>query len=173
MIEIWKEIPGYEGLYAISDQGRVKRISLGANGASKPGRVLKPRPMKNGYLRVGLGKNAQVKDQLIHRLVLLAFKNRPDSSDLQVNHINGNKSDNALNNLEWVTQSQNVRHSYDTLGHKARGETNHMTHFTTDDVLQIRDLAQKGMGYAAIARLFNVTDGAIKKIVLRKTWAHI
>ena len=173
MTKTWKDIPEYEGIYAISDSGEVKRLCDASLGAVKAGRVLKPRPLKTGYLRINLCKNGTIKDFLIHRLVLITFVSPPPFEKAQVNHINGNKSDNRIENLEWVTQSQNVQHSYDQLGHHGRGETNHMTHFTKQDVLKIREMARGGMGYAAISKNFDVTDSAIKKIVLGKSWGHI
>lgn len=171
--EKWLDVPEYKGLYAVSDQGRVKRVSLGANGASKIGRILKPRPMKSGYLRVGLGKNGQIKDMLIHRLVLLAFSQNINVNNLQVNHLNGDKSDNNLVNLKWVTQSENVIHAYQELNHRARGETNHMTTLTTEDVLAIRKMANDGVIHRIIAEQFGVTRRSIGRIVNRERWQHV
>lgn len=118
--EVWKDISGYEGLYVISNHGQIKRVSFGANGASKPGRILKPRPMKNGYLRICLGKKAVIDEFLIHRLVAIAFISEPPFDGAQVNHKNGVKTDNRVENLEWVTHSENVQHSYDYLGHDTK-----------------------------------------------------
>ncbi len=172
-IEKWKDIPGYEGIYAISDTGMIRRVSLGANGASKPGKLLNPRPMKSGYLRVNLGKGGVITDCLIHRLVLITFIGQPEGDKNQVNHKNGDKSDNRLINLEWVSQSQNITHAYNELGHKARGETNHTTHLTAADVLQIRAMAADGLTHKVIAEQFNITRRSVGRIVNRERWAHV
>lgn len=96
--EIWKEIKGFEGLYEVSTKGRVKNI--------KTGRILTGGYTKNGY------KIVYLKDKFyyVHRLVALAFLDNPDNLP-QVNHIDENKKNNDVKNLEWVTASQNQRHS--------------------------------------------------------------
>lgn len=106
MKEIWKDIEGFEGKYEISNMGRVK--SLKENGEFL---ILKPR-LSNGYVRVYLGKvEIKLKSALIHRLVATAFidncKNKPF-----VNHKNGIKTDNRVENLEWCTKSENTIHAY-------------------------------------------------------------
>lgn len=96
--EIWKEIQGYEGLYAVSSKGRVKNIMSG--------KVLKNKIDGAGYLAVGLkGKNYN-----IHRLMAQAFIPNPDNLP-QVHHKDENKLNNVISNLEWVSASKNVRHS--------------------------------------------------------------
>lgn len=102
--EIWKEIKGYEGLYAVSNRGRVKNIMSG--------RILKNRIDGHGYAFVALckGDGTKPKQIKVHRLVALAFI--PNSDNLpQVNHIDEDKTNNDVSNLEWVSASQNIRHS--------------------------------------------------------------
>jgi len=109
-MEIWKDIPGYEGLYQVSNYGQVKSIrekdSLGRRRAT---RILKPQTNKKGYLHLALSKGDTYKHYLVHRLVAEAFiGERPN--DCEVNHIDENKANNRADNLEYVTHTENVRH---------------------------------------------------------------
>ena len=107
MQEIWKDIVGYEGLYQVSNLGRVK--SLGNTKARKE-KILLGVSISDNYLQIGLNKNGERKRYVIHRLVAEAFIPNPLNKP-QVNHINGNKKDNRVENLEWWTQCENIRHS--------------------------------------------------------------
>lgn len=108
MKEIWKDIKGYEGLYQISNLGRVK--SLG-NEYRKKEKYLKLQYSRDGYQRLGLRKSGVAKCEYIHRLVAIAFIPNPLNKP-QVNHIDGNKQNNKVNNLEWVTPFENTHHAY-------------------------------------------------------------
>ena len=105
--EIWKDIVGYEGLYQVSNMGRVKSLNYNHTGKEK---LLSPVNSGKGYLQVGLFKEGRLKRYSIHRLVLSTFNPCPDSESLQVNHINEKKADNRLENLEWCDGSYNVNH---------------------------------------------------------------
>ena len=113
MKEIWKDIKDYEGLYQVSNLGRVKSLdkyvrSKNNSFALKKGRILKSSVTKRGYKKVGLWKNG-VKWYLIHRLVAQAFIQNPNKYP-QVNHINEIKTDNRVDNLEWCDQKYNVNY---------------------------------------------------------------
>lgn len=113
--EIWKDIKGFEGLYQVSNLGRVKSVEHIVNDPLNGTRTVKERilsseKMKCGYLRTALSKDSKMKKVLTHRLVAETFipnsQNKP-----QVNHIDGNKKNNAVSNLEWCNNSENILHA--------------------------------------------------------------
>ena len=109
--EEWRDVAGYEGLYQVSDQGRVKSLERniphwrGGERIQKE-RILKPCADRGGYLRVGLCDGKKQKTFKVHRLVCEAFHENPDNKP-QVNHINEIKTDNRASNLEWATAREN------------------------------------------------------------------
>ena len=105
--EIWCDIKNYEGLYQVSNKGKVKSLNYKRTGKEK---ILRPGKNGKGYLFVRLYKNRETKMYKVHRLVLSTFSPCPDSESLQVNHINECKADNRLENLEWVTNKDNQNH---------------------------------------------------------------
>lgn len=114
MEEIWKDIQGYEGLYQVSNLGRVKSLArLDTRGQRVSEKILKLGKHRAGYFRVNLYKNGKMKQYLVHRLVALAFIPNPENKE-QVNHIDGNKQNNVIENLEWCTHSENIQHAYRT-----------------------------------------------------------
>jgi len=119
-MEIWKDIKGYEGCYQISNLGRVKSLRRYVNHNKGGEKIVKERIRKNslslnGYCFVRLSKKGIIKKYSIHRLVGFAFIPNPNNKP-QINHKNGIKTDNQVKNLEWVTHSENIIHSYKVLG---------------------------------------------------------
>lgn len=109
----WKDIRDYEGIYQVSDDGQVRRINNNSN------RILKN---KDGvYLNVSLCKDGKKKSHNVHRLVADAFLLRPVGTS-EVNHKDGNKHNNKVENLEWVTQKENLIHATDQLNHYPWGK---------------------------------------------------
>lgn len=108
MTELWRDIQGFEGLYQVSDQGKVRGL--------KRGHLLRPNRKRAGYMQVALSRDGICKFIDVHRLVALTFLPNPEKKP-QVNHKNGRKDDNRLCNLEWTTNSENQRHRFDVLGH--------------------------------------------------------
>ena len=103
MKEIWKDIKGYDGLYQVSNLGNIKRL--------KDNYIFKVNKNSRGYRVVTLTKNKKEKSITVHRLVAQAFIDNPYNFS-QINHIDGNKLNNKIDNLEWCTASQNMQHAY-------------------------------------------------------------
>lgn len=103
MNEIWRDIPEYEGLYQVSNLGRIRRGE----------RIKKPHVDHGGYLTVWLSKHSKMKCLKVHRIVALSFIPNPENKRT-VNHIDGDKQNNRIDNLEWATHSENISHAVKT-----------------------------------------------------------
>lgn len=150
MEEIWKDVKGYEGYYEISNLGRVRSTSY------KGVRILKPAKMRNGYLNVILCVNQRRLHKNIHRLVAEAFIPNPNNYDT-VNHKNEDKTDNRVENLEWLSAEDNTRYSNPKM-------------LTKEQVLSIPALIERGYSQMDIANLFNVSRRTIQFILDGKHW---
>lgn len=122
MIEIWAPVPGYEGLYSVSTLGAVRsepRVVKSKNGVQKKlrGRKLVLRKNRTGYNMVFLSENGHPKIYQVHRLIAAAFIPNPENKPC-INHKNGVRNDNRVDNIEWCTASENNRHSFKVLGRK-------------------------------------------------------
>ena len=111
--EVWKPIEGYEGIYDVSNLGRIRAYPRVGSQTSKI-RLMTLATDKDGYKRVSLSNNSKKRRFSVHRLVAKAFIPNPEGKP-QVNHKNGRKDQNNIENLEWVTQSENTKHSFRVL----------------------------------------------------------
>lgn len=107
MKEIWKSVKGYEGLYEVSDMGNVRSLRR----KTTKGKILKPAIDKDGYLRVSLSKNNQIKNYPVHRLVAIAFVDGHSLENNIINHKNEVKNDNRAENLEWCDPKYNTNYN--------------------------------------------------------------
>lgn len=172
MKEIWKNIPDYEGLYQVSNLGNVKSLNYGR---TKKEKLLKLIVDGKGYLNVNLCKNKIPKKFLVHRLLMLTFNPEQNFEGAQVNHIDGNTSNTNLDNLEWCTQNHNMKHAYNNgLKISLKGEKNGKSKLTEIQVRKIRtDYENKCFTKSELAKMFNVKQNAISKIINNKRWNHI
>jgi hypothetical protein len=137
MIEIWKDIQGYEGKYKASSMGNV--LSLNFN-QQKYEKIMTPTLFKNGYYRIDLSSNGKTELISLHRIIAKTFINNPENKP-DVNHINGIKTDNRVDNLEWSTKSENRKHAYKTGLQKTtivKGEDNGRSKLTQLQINEIR-----------------------------------
>lgn len=168
--EVWKPVVGYQGIYSVSSIGRVRRES-DSNG-THAGLILKPIIKGNRYARVYLWRNCKGVNAQIHRLVAEAFIAQSHDG-LQVNHKNGVTTDNRVENLEWVTSSQNTLHAFDVLKSRPVGEASPLHKLTEFEVREIFNLAKSGMSGPSIARRFGIGNSQVVRIKQGRSWRHL
>ncbi len=168
--EIWRDVVGYEGLYQISNLGRVKSLLFGRE------RILKTRYSLEGYAVIKLTKKDKGKTYHIHKLLAQAFIPNPEHKP-QVNHKDGNKMNNCLDNLEWVTNSENVKHSYKMgLIKSKRGSENVQSKLSDEDVSYIRKnykYRDKEFNAYKLAKRFGVSTSTIYRVVNNECYKNL
>lgn len=176
-MEQWKDIPGFEGYYQVSNLGKVRSLDREItfrNGRKRTydGCFLSPKRSGDGYRKVALSVGRNINQVSIHRLVMLAFVG---PSDLEVNHKNGDKTDNRLENLEYTTRAENELHAYHTLGHRAaNGARKSNAKLTDADVVKIRqEWATGKYTQKEIAGRFGISYRNVSLIVNDKAWKHV
>ena len=161
----FKDIKGYKGIYCINKDGLIYTHNYN--------RFLKPFPDKNTYLRVLLSKNSSIKNKIVHRLVAETFIPNPKNLP-QVNHKDGNKQNNNVNNLEWCTNLQNIRHASENgLLRGRKGITHHNAKLTEDNVLSIRKEKLEGKSVYEIADKYGIHCQHVWRICSKGRWGHI
>ncbi len=181
MEEIWKDINEFENTYQISNYGRVKRKKRNVNlFIQKPGyrtisdRICKLQDNGRGYKQIYVSINKKRKIFYVHRLVAMYFiennHNKP-----QVNHKDGNKSNNIFNNLEWCSINENIKHAIENKLINAKGENSKNSKLTEKQVLAIRRLNRINPKFnkTKVAKKLNIRDSTIHKIIKNIRWSHI
>lgn len=146
----WADVLGYEGLYSVSTEGQVY--------THKYKKILKPRS-KKGYLNVSLSKNKKRKEFKIHRLVAIDFIPNTENKE-QVNHIDGDKNNNKVTNLEWVTQSENIVHSYGLGLHSTIKKPYKMTE---DKIIKLKSMLEENTALKRMAETLEVSTSTINR----------
>lgn len=158
--EVWKYIPGYEGEYQVSNLGRVKSFRRSVE------RIIKLQTTgHHGYVIAQLYTGKIHKKYRVHRLVLQAFKPVENMEELQVNHIDGNKENNTLSNLEWCTGSDNVLHLIARNLNLPNANLNKTkSGLYKSDLVKIRRLITLGFNDSSIAHIFDTELDKVRKI---------
>lgn len=171
---VWKAIPGFDG-YEASSIGEVRSIDRVINGGrwgieNRKGRVIKSSLDTYGYPQVSLSVGKRLISKKVHRLVMLAFVG---DSELMVNHKDSNRANNRLDNLEYVTAEENVRHSIDKGLSKRIGEGNPNSKFKEADVLRMKELKKSGSTYREIGTMYGIDYRNAHRIISGKQWANL
>lgn len=183
MEEIWKDIKGYEGIYQASNLGRIKALARtwysgksGYTKKSKPEQIMKYRLSKNtNYCLLKLVKAGREKHLYVHRLVAETFIPNPDNLP-EVNHKDGNKENNCVDNLEWVTSKENINHADKNGLRNISGSNNWQAKFSEQDIEFIRNNYKprdKEFGRKALAEKFRCNISVISNIIANKTYKNI
>lgn len=177
MKEVWKNIKGYLRQYQVSNLGNVRSLDRYCSTGFKPGIVRKQQISNSGYSFVTLWKNGKRKNKFVHRLVAETFIPNKNNKK-ETNHIDGNKLNNTVSNLEWCTGSENMLHAYNLglLSHYT-GENSYRTKLTDEQVYQIKWIQKYENPpmkfYRELAKELGVSNGVIFKIRHNINWKHI
>lgn len=165
MTEIWKPVKGFETRYKISNQGRLFSVLKNREKAYTINH--------SGYKTTQLCVDGKQTHKYIHRLVAEVFLSG-QSGLKEVNHKDGNKLNNSVENLEWVTRSENLKHAFKMGLMKPRpGEDNKNHTLNEEQVKEIRNLRKNNWRVVDIAERFNITPTTVSHVCNRKTWTHI
>lgn len=183
-IEIWKPIIGYELLYEVSNFGRIKYpnksiVRRRKNSSEKTSQYRTEKfsighTTKKGYLSIKLQNGFSLKSIVVHRLVAIHFIPNPDNLP-QVNHKDGNKKNNNVDNLEWCDNSHNIKHAYAHGLLSRKGEKQNTCKIKESDVLELRDFYLKNPNslLKVYAKKLNISTTSVCRIIKRKSWTHI
>lgn len=156
--EVWKPVKSYFNHYEVSNKGNIRSIK------NKIRRNLVPSLDKNGYNTVTLSKKGSVKSFRLHRLIAESFIGKTRKSKLQINHKNAIKSDNRLENLEWVTSKENIQHSNER-GLIPHGEKHYKSRISS---LEAEEIRRSTLTFSALAKMYKVTSSCISGIKTNK-----
>ena len=172
--EEWKIINGFED-YEVSNHGQVRKIR-----GHSSGKIMSPKKKKNGYLEIGLRKNKKRDFKYIHILVLEAFKPNKDLTKTECNHLDGNKENNYVGNLEWCTHKENIKHAIEIgLMIPIKGKDHPNSKSTENDIIEIQKMLSSNdykngrITQTDIADKFGIAQQTVSKINNNKSWKHL
>ena len=175
--EIWRDIKGYEGFYQVSNRGRVRSVDRVVENRGFPrnqrGKTIKLRSTPFGYLDVGLHKEGKYKRCRVHRLVAEAFIDNPENKP-EVNHDDGDKTNNHVRNLYWATRKENMDHAVATGLLNVKGENNYINKLTQEEVKNIISTLQNtNQSIISIAKDYNINRQSIYNINTGISWSWL
>jgi hypothetical protein len=171
--ETWVPIPGFDDAYEVSNRGRVRSLDrvrrCGCGQRLWRGCILRPIIDRDGYEQVGLSYAGRTATRKVHRLTAQGFIPNPDSLP-EVNHLDLDRRNNAVSNLEWTTRIDNHLHSLAHGRHHAATNPNKVRKLTPASVADIRLRAAGGEAQRVIAADFGVSRGTVRSVVIGKSW---
>lgn len=180
--EIWLPVVRYEGYYAVSNQGRIKAVGAFIKhdgnfngGYYKKVKIREHRIDRYGYCLIKLCRDGKCKTLKVHRLVAAAFIANPNKYP-QVDHVDGNKQNNNVENLNWVSAAENMKRAWNTglkNNHYLRGEGSPHAKITKDKVLELRLQYAAGYSRVELANLYKISSSMVRDIVTNKTWNYV
>lgn len=181
-MEIWKSIPGFEGYYEASNFGRIRSLDryvqlegqYGRYTRFKPGKIMTPKFDGRGmYLQVVLSKNGNHRKHLVHRLIAFTFIENPYNLP-EVNHIDEDKTNNCVSNLEWCDHKYN--NNYGSKATASRGQKNSQNKFSEDVIKEIRRIHKPGdpeFGTMGLSKKFGISPPHVSAIIHGKRWGWL
>lgn len=180
-VEVWKDIPRFEGYYQASNMGRVKSL---VRKGRKSEVILKGSPNNIGYMLVQLrNEDIKRKSLLVHRVIMMTFEPRDDADEMEVNHKDLNILNNALSNLEWTTCTENKAHYHksekfkEAIKKTPQGNTHHLAVMTDEKVLEFRRRWEEVKDLygqrSKLAREFGISESTARLITDGITWKHL
>lgn len=161
----YKFIKSYEGRYSVNKTGDIY--------SHFNNKILKQSIDSRGYSKLILSLSNIKKTVLVHRIVAEAFIEN-NNNYLEVNHLDGNKQNNSVSNLEWCSHAQNQIHAFKLgLRRGIKGEKHHNSKLTEKDINLIKDLKSKGISNLELSNKFKVNKGHISRIVNKRSWRHL
>jgi hypothetical protein len=170
-----KSIPGYEGIYACDEQGVIYSLARTIKRTRKNGKTfewklplitMSPYVQKHGYLQCNFRKNGKNYSLLVHRLIGITYLGLKDNQE--INHKDGNKQNNKLENLEITTRSENIKHAF-RIGLRSHKGSNHPNYFINDTIKkEVRLLLDKNISQTKIGELVGISQKNVSKIKLGK-----
>ena len=176
MTEVWKSVVGYEGFYEVSNMGRVKSLArfVGGKGGSLrpiPECIKKTSVNRCGYEKIqfsdGVGRKYHT---VVHRVVAGAFLENPHNK-AQINHIDGDKLNNSVDNLEWATSFENQRHAVELT--RRYGERTGTPKLKEADIVDVRFLIGNGVRQYDVAKLYDVSRMTIYRVMSGRNWKRV
>lgn len=180
MTEVWKDVPGWEGLYKASDQGRlasyprVRRQKMNGRMHTRKyaGRILSTRPMVGGYKRSSFYDLGRVEGVIVHRIICLTFHGPAPTDGMHVRHLDGNPANNRADNLAWGTVAENAA-DRKVHGTQRTGGRHQYAKFTDEEASEIKRLSNAGAGSRELSARFGCSPNTIRNIVTGRRYPNV